>query len=144
MLKELEGKLDLDRIHFLGTVPHAQYLRLLQVSSVHVYLTYPFILSWSFVEAMAAGCAIVGSATPPVLELLTDGVNGLAVDYFSTEGIADQVDRVLDHPDRMQAMRDAARATAVEQFDLTSRILPKWLALFDDLIAGRRPATWDE
>ena len=63
-------------------IDYHDYLTLLQVSSVHVYLTYPFVLSWSFIEAMASGCLIVGSATPPVLEVLRDGENGFAVDFF--------------------------------------------------------------
>jgi glycosyltransferase involved in cell wall biosynthesis len=80
MLRELGAKLDLERVHFLGMIDYVDYLRLLQVSSAHVYLTYPFVLSWSFIEAMASGCLIVASATPPVLEVLRDGENGFAVD----------------------------------------------------------------
>jgi glycosyltransferase involved in cell wall biosynthesis len=140
MMDEVGGALDLDRIHFLGPVPYNLYLDILQVSSVHVYLTYPFVLSWSFIEAMASGCAIVGSATPPVEEVLQNGVNGLLVDFFSTDGIADRVDQVLDHADRMQEMRDAARATAIRNFDLKTRIMPSWLQLMDDLINHRRPS----
>ncbi len=128
------------RLHFLGQVPHEAYLKLLQVSSVHVYLTYPFVLSWSFIEAMAAGCAIIGSATPPVLEVLKDGENGLAVDFFSVEGIADLVDHILDDPGRRKDLRLAARKTAVRDFDLKTTTLPRWNALLEDLIAGRRPA----
>jgi glycosyltransferase involved in cell wall biosynthesis len=138
-LKEAGAAFDLSRVHFLGQIPYEHYVRLLQVSSAHVYLTYPFVLSWSFIEAMAAGCAIIGSATPPVLEVLKDRENGLAVDFFSPGAIADAVDEILDHPDRMQAMRDAARATAVRDFDLTSVALPRWLSVIDDLVAGRRP-----
>jgi glycosyltransferase involved in cell wall biosynthesis len=139
MLHELGGKLDLTRVHFLGRVEYATYLRLLQISSVHVYLTYPFVLSWSFIEAMASGCLIVGSATPPVLEVLQDRVNGLTVDFFSPEAIADRVDEVLDHPDRHQALRDAARQTAIANFDLHGRQLPLWKTLIADLLEGRRP-----
>src|ERR1700738_2427348 len=105
-------------------VDHHSYVNLLQVSSAHVYLTYPFVLSWSFIEAMSAGCLIVGSSTPPVLEGLKDGGNGLAVDFFSIPAIADRIDEVLDHPDRMQALRDRARETAVNDFDLRKRQLP--------------------
>jgi len=139
MLEELGAKLDLTRVHFVGLLEYRAYLSLLQISSAHVYLTYPFVLSWSFIEAMAAGCAIVGSDTPPVMEVLRDGENGLAVDFFSPEGIADRVDEILDHPDRRADLRLAARETAVRDFDLTTRVLPRWTALFDDLIAGRRP-----
>jgi glycosyltransferase involved in cell wall biosynthesis len=139
MLREVGDKLDLDRVHFLGQIPYDAYLNLLQVSSAHVYLTYPFVLSWSFIEAMASGCLIIGSATPPVLEVLKDRVNGLAVDFFSAEAIADRIDEVFEHKDRMQALRDRARTTAVANFDLKGRQLPRWLGLFDDVINGRRP-----
>jgi glycosyltransferase involved in cell wall biosynthesis len=138
-LNELPNDFDASRIHFLGQVPYEHYIKLLQVSSAHIYLTYPFVLSWSFIEAMSAGCAIIGSATPPVLEVLKDGENGLTVDFFQPREIADRVDEIFDHPDRMAHLRSAARATAVKDFDLQSVVLPKWLRLIDDLIAGRRP-----
>lgn len=140
MLQELGAKLDLERVHFLGMIDYHEYLTLLQVSSVHVYLTYPFVLSWSFIEAMASGCLIVGSATPPVLEVLRDGENGLAVDFFSPRMLANRIEAALEHPARMKPLREAARATAVEKFDLHRVLLPRWLALFDDLIHHRRPA----
>lgn len=138
MMQEVGPRIDLSRVHFLGHVPYAAYLNLLQISSVHVYLTYPFVLSWSFIEAMAAGCLVVGSSTPPVMEVLEDGVNGLAVDFFSTAQLADRIDQVLDHPDRLQSLRDAARATAIARFDL-KRQLPRWEKLLDCLLNQRRP-----
>lgn len=140
MLRELGDRIDLERVHFLGQVPYAAYLNLLRVSSAHVYLTYPFVLSWSFIEALAAGCLVIGSATPPVEEVLRHGENGLLVDFFSTREIADRIDEVLEHPDRMQRVRDAARETAVTRFDLSRRQLPRWERLIDDLLEGRRPA----
>ena len=139
MLKELRGRLDLKRVHFLGVIDHADYASLLQVSSVHVYLTYPFVLSWSFIEAMSSGCLMLGSATPPVLEVLLDGVNGLTVNFFDPDQIADRMVYALEQGQRLQPLRDAARATAVEHFDLKSVLLPRWLRLFDDLVNGRRP-----
>jgi glycosyltransferase involved in cell wall biosynthesis len=139
MLAELAGKLDLSRIHFLGAVPYEVYLNLLQVSSAHIYLTYPFVLSWSFIEAMAAGCLVIGSETPPVLEVLQDRVNGLAVDFFDYQGIAERVDEIFDHPDEMQELRDAARDAAFRGFDLKRRQLPAWESLVEDVVAGRRP-----
>lgn len=139
MLEELGGSLDTGRIHFLGQVSYETYLNLLQVSSAHVYLTYPFVLSWSFVEAMACGCSVVGSDTPPVLEVLEDGKNGLVVDFFSPEDIADKVDWVLDNPQAANALRRAARETAVRRFDLKGRMIPRWMKLFADLADGRRP-----
>lgn len=140
MLAELGSRLDLSRIHFLGKIRYDQYLNVLQVSGAHVYLTYPFVLSWSFLEAMACGCAVIGSATPPVLEVLRDGENGLAVDFFSPEGLADAVDTIFDDPVRADRLRGGARRTAVDQFDLKSRILPLWMDLLNDLLNGRRPA----
>lgn len=137
LLDELGTSLDMQRVHFLGQVEHGTYLNVLKVSSVHAYLTYPFVLSWSFVEAMAAGCLVVGSATAPVLEVLRDGENGLAVDFFSPGALAARIEEVLDHPDRMQSLREAARRTAVDQFDLRRRQLPRWNRLFSKVIDGR-------
>jgi glycosyltransferase involved in cell wall biosynthesis len=142
MLREVGHEIDLKRVHFLGQIPYDVYISVLQLSSAHIYLTYPFVLSWSFIEAMATGCAIVGSATPPVLEVLEDGVNGLVVDFFSPNEIADRVAAILDHPDRMQAMRVAARETAIRNFDFKSNLLPRWLSLIDDLKSMRRPPTY--
>ena len=116
---------------------------LLQVSSVHVYLTYPFVLSWSFIEAMACGCLIIGSATPPVLEVLRDGSNGLTVDFFAYKQLSSRIEAALAQPGPMQALRKAARVTAVKQFDLNRLLLPRWNRLFDDLVNGRRPKSAD-
>jgi glycosyltransferase involved in cell wall biosynthesis len=139
MLAELGAKLDLERVHFVGRIDYREYLKLLQVSSVHVYLTYPFVLSWSFIEAMACGCLIVGSATPPVLEVLEDGNNGLTVDFFAYRKLANRIEAALAQPEQMQMLRKAARATAVTQFDLHRVVLPRWHALFDDMLRGRPP-----
>jgi glycosyltransferase involved in cell wall biosynthesis len=139
MLHEVGHKLDLKRVHFLGMLPHRDYLTLLQVSSVHVYLTYPFVLSWSFIEALASGCLIVASATPPVLEVLRDGENGLTVDFFAHKALARRIESALEQPLKMHALRKAARATALAQFDLKSLVLPRWQALFEDLMNGRQP-----
>ena len=79
MLKELDGQLDLDRIHFLGRIPHPQLMAVLQASWVHVYFSFPFILSWSLIEAMACGCSIIGSEGMPVSEVIQDGVEGILI-----------------------------------------------------------------
>jgi glycosyltransferase involved in cell wall biosynthesis len=140
MLREVGSKLDLTRVHFLGMIDYHAYLNLLQVSSVHVYLTYPFVLSWSFVEAMACGCLIVASATPPVLEVLRDGTNGLTVDFFAHKQLANRIEAALDQRRELESLRQGARATAVEQFDLKRLLLPRWMALFEDVLNGRHPA----
>ena len=89
---------------------------------------------------MACGCLIVGSRTSPVLEVLKHGSNGVAVDFVAPKAIASRIESALEHPERMQPLRDAARRTAVERFDLKKVLLPRWNALFSDLINGRRPA----
>jgi glycosyltransferase involved in cell wall biosynthesis len=137
MLKELEGKIDLARIHFLGQVNYGHYLKVLQVSAAHVYLTYPFVLSWSFIEALAAGCLVIGSATPPVLEVLRDAENGLAVDFFAVDELVRLVEEALDHPERMAPLRRRARETAVRSFDLKRKQLPKWRRLLADMAEGK-------
>jgi glycosyltransferase involved in cell wall biosynthesis len=136
---ELAGGFDDSRVHFLGQVPYVDFVALLQLSSVHVYLTYPFVLSWSMIEAMSCGCAVVGSATAPVSEVIRNGENGLLVDFFDTDQIVDAINRVLEHPDRMQAMRMAARQTVVERYDLTTVCLPRHVELIER-IAGARKA----
>jgi glycosyltransferase involved in cell wall biosynthesis len=134
-----EVTIDPARVHFLGRVPYDVFVGVLQASAVHVYLTYPFVLSWSMLEAMSCGCLVVGSATAPVQEAIRDRENGLLVDFFSTAAIADRIDEVLDHPDRMQALRDAARRTILERYDLRRMCLPRFAQLIDRLVAGGRP-----
>ena len=131
LLRELDGKIDLSRVDFLGRIPYGQYVSLLHRSSVHVYLTYPFVLSWSLLEAMAAGCAVVGSRTPPVEEVIEDGRNGHLVDFFSTEGIAAKIDEVLSRDQR--SLRENARRTVVERFDLKRICLPAQQRLVERL-----------
>lgn len=139
MLAELGDALDLDRIHFLGKVKYDVFLRLLQLSAAHIYLSAPFVLSWSMLEAMSAGCLVIGSRTAPVLEVIKDGQNGLLADFFSPEEMADQVDHVLDHPDRMAALRRAARQTVLDRYAL-SKCLPKQIQLINEVAAGKKRA----
>ncbi|MBD2203494.1 glycosyltransferase [Calothrix sp. FACHB-1219] len=126
--------LDLSRVHFTGSLPYVQYLKVIQASSVHVYLTRPFVLSWSMIEAMSTGCLVLGSDTAPVTEIIRDGENGLLVDFFSPQKIADRIDEVLDHPHKMAELRANARKTALERYDLAS-LLPQHIQLIKDVIA---------
>jgi len=116
MLMEVE--IDHSRVHFLGRIPYEDYLSVLQVSSAHVYLTVPFVLSWSMLEAMSAGCLVIGSDTPPVREVIRHGENGLLVDFFSPKSLADTIDQVLDHPEHYQKMRQAGRETIIKDYSL--------------------------
>ena len=130
MLREV--KADFSRVTFTGRVPYDQYLRLLKASSVHVYLTYPFVLSWSLLEAMAAGCLVVGSRTAPVEEVIRDGENGLLVDFFSPEQIAARVDEALSLKD--ETIRQRARGTVLERYDLRRKCLPAQVGLVTRLL----------
>ncbi|MBW8779237.1 MAG: glycosyltransferase family 4 protein [Burkholderiales bacterium] len=140
LVDELAGKgtpIDAERVHFLGKLGHADYVRVLQVSAAHVYLTYPFVLSWSMLEAMAAGCLVIGSDTAPVTEVLADGVNGRLVDFFDREELVSVILDVLGDPGRHRRLREAARATAIERFDLQRLCLPAGLALIRSMQVGR-------
>lgn len=141
MMREVGQELDISRIHFFPKLPYRNLISLFQVSSVHVYLTYPFVLSWSMLEAMSAGCAVVGSRTAPVEEIIRDGENGLLADFFSPSGIADAVEAVLDDPDRARKLRDRARRTIVERYDLRTVCLPRHVSLIHGLHAGILPGT---
>lgn len=134
MLAELGDSLDLSRVHFLGKVPYNAFIKVLQVSRVHVYLTYPFVLSWSMLEAMSAGCLIVGSRTPPVQEVLHHGGNGLLVDFFSPEEIADRVVESLEDQRAFNSLRQNARQTILDRYDLRSVCLPAHLRLLNTLV----------
>ncbi len=130
--------IDLARVHFVGKLDHGDYLRVLQVSAAHVYLTVPFVLSWSMLEAMAAGCLVVGSDTAPVREVLRDGVDGRLVDFFDHGRLVSVILEALDDPARHRPLREAARAMVVDRFDLRRRCLPAALALVRSLASGRR------
>lgn len=134
MLTELAGSLDLSRIHFLGKIPYPAFIKVLQVSRAHVYLTYPFVLSWSMLEAMAAGCLVVGSRTQPVEEVIQHAANGLLVDFFSPEQIADRVIDALEDQKAFASLRQNARQTIVDRFDLRSVCLPAHLRLLNMLV----------
>jgi len=108
-----EVKLDMSRVHFVGKLPYDSYRKVLQVSAAHVYLTYPFVLSWSMLEAMATGCAVIGSSTAPVREMLRDGENGRLVDFFDVDGIAKTVVEALDDGRAQMSLRQQARADAM-------------------------------
>ncbi len=131
MLKEVS--IDPRRVHFMGYVPYNTHLEILKVSSAHIYLTIPFVLSWSMMEAMAAGCVIVGSSTPPVEEMIDDRRNGILVDFFSPGEIADRIDEILDDPNRMVYFGQAARNDIVEKYNANDK-LAEYKTLWESLL----------
>jgi glycosyltransferase involved in cell wall biosynthesis len=124
---EVAEYIDRKRIHFAGRLPYPNYLTALQVSSAHVYLTYPFVLSWSLLEALSAGCLVIGSDTPPVREVLNNE-NGLLTPFFDTEQLAERVTEALTFPRRFRSVRAQARRTILDQYDLARICLPKMMA----------------
>ncbi|WPB84311.1 glycosyltransferase family 4 protein [Sediminicoccus rosea] len=137
MLRELDGRLDLSRIHFVGRVPYAQLLNLFRLTRAHLYLTYPFVLSWSMLDAMACGAAILGSATAPVQEVIQDGINGRLVDFFQPDAIAEALAGMLANPEAQAPLKAAARRHVETHYDLHGICLPRQIALLDAIAAGQ-------
>ena len=127
---------DWSRVHFLGNIPYQYFIPLLQLSTVHVYLTYPFVLSWSLLEAMSAGCAIVASDTQPLHEAITHNETGRLVNFFDPQALAQQVCELLDRPQERQRLGANARAFAQQHYDLKSVCLPRQLVWVNDLIGS--------
>src|SRR5690606_23323627 len=125
---------DWQRVHFLGKIPYPSFIGLMQISTVHVYLTYPFVLSWSLLEAMSIGCAIVASDTPPLHEAITHGETGLLVDFFNSDALAMQISYLLNDPAKRAALGANARRFAQNHYDLKTVCLPRQLAWVQSLI----------
>jgi glycosyltransferase involved in cell wall biosynthesis len=125
-LEEVRDRLPSGRVHFLGRVRYLTLIDLMRVSAAHVYLTYPFVLSWSMLEAMSAGALVIGSRTPPVQEVLAHEQNGLLFDFFDLKTLAAQLSQVLAMPERYRSIRNNARSTILERFDLKRKCLPRW------------------
>ena len=137
-IDEVRGQIsdgDWSRVHFLGRIPYDAFLTMLQISRVHVYLTYPFVLSWSLIEAMSSACAIVASDTPPVLEAIEDGVTGKLVPFFEPLTLAHTVADLLNNPEERALLGAQARARAVERYDLKTVCLPQQLEWVQSLLA---------
>jgi len=127
-LNEIRGDVDMSRLHFVGKLPSSVYRQVLQLSTVHVYMTYPFVLSWSLLEAMSAGCFVVASDTAPVREVL-DVTNGWLVDFFSPEELASKVSLACANRSDLMPFRARARETVVQRYDLRGVALPRQLEL---------------
>jgi len=134
-LREVAGELDLARVHFLGHLPFARYLDVLKVSRAHAYLTYPFVLSWSCLEAMAAGCVVVASDTPPVRDVI-DGSNGLLVPFHDPAGLADAIVGVLADPAAHRGRAARARRTIETRFDMARVCVPAAMRILHAPLRG--------
>lgn len=130
---EVKDDVDVSRIHFVGNLSYSNFIKLLQISACHVYLTYPFVLSWSMLEAMAVGCLLVASDTAPVTEFITDGYNGRLVNFFKPDQISSAVIEVLRRPGDYLAIRKNARCTSAK-FDLLGVCLPAHLKLIESCL----------
>jgi glycosyltransferase involved in cell wall biosynthesis len=136
ILNEVKDRLDHDRVHLIGQVPYEKLVDLLHVSRAHAYLTYPFVLSWSMVETMAAGTLVVGSRTAPVEEMITHGVTGQLVDFFDIKGWSAALTDALARPEGYLDIRAAARAMVRLKYDLRSVCLPRQIDLLTKLARG--------
>ena len=132
-LRELD--IDRTRLHFTGRLPRDHYREVLLASSAHVYLTVPFVLSWSMIEAMSAGCLLVASDTEPVREVVRDGENGVLVDFFDTGALVERICEALDRPPAFARLRDGARRTAVERYP-AARLVPQRARLLEAVADG--------
>ena len=136
-IDEVRGQIpdqDWARVHFLGRIPYDQFQSLLKVSRVHVYLTYPFVLSWSLFETMSVEGAIVASKTAPVEEAIIHGQNGRLVDFFDKDALVEEVTRLLDNAAEREELGRAARKLIVNNYDLASICLPKQLSWVESLV----------
>jgi len=126
-LDEVGSKIDPRRLHYVGRIPYPDLLNVLRVGRAHAYLSYPFVLSWSMLEAMSLGCVVVGSNTPPVAEVIEDGVTGHLVDFFDTNAWANKLEQVLADPEAQTPIRKAARQHIIDTYDLKTVCLPRLL-----------------
>jgi glycosyltransferase involved in cell wall biosynthesis len=131
LLEELD--LDLSRIHFMGYVDYETLRSVFQISTVHIYLTIPFVLSWSILEAMACECIVLGSDTPPVREMISDGENGLLSDFFQIDELVKRTEAILENRERFKRLGVQARKQIIEKY-AKSLLLPKHEALIKKVI----------
>jgi glycosyltransferase involved in cell wall biosynthesis len=133
-LKECAGQLDMSRVHFLGHIDYESYVSLLRVSRAHVYLTYPFVLSWSLLEAMALECLVVASDTAPITEVIRNGDNGIIVPFFDPAVLASRVSEALSSPEKFSHLKKNARKTVLDRYCFKDQCYPRIIALLEQLI----------
>jgi glycosyltransferase involved in cell wall biosynthesis len=136
-VRPLISDADWSRVHFVGNLPYTQFVTMLQLSTVHVYLTYPFVLSWSLLEAMSAGCAIVASDTQPLREAIRHDETGVLIDFFSPSQLTEAVCGLIEDAPRRARLGERARAFAQMHYDLASVCLPRQLEWVEALTIHR-------
>ena len=129
-MREIEGKYEKDRLIFTGSIGYEEYLKVLKMSSCHVYLTYPFVLSWSMLEAMSIGLPVIGSNTEPVLEVIENEKNGIITDFFDENELAKNVERVINDGELRRHIGENAKITIEQKYSL-KKCLPKQIALIN-------------
>ena len=128
-----EDEYDLSRFHFLDLIPTAELPTLYNLSDLHIYLTAPYVLSWSLVQAMSNGCTILGSATPPVQEVIDDGVHGLLAQFDDIDGLAEKALHALRQPDSVSQLGPSARQRVMEKYD-ADICLKQLVGFFEELV----------
>jgi glycosyltransferase involved in cell wall biosynthesis len=131
-LDEVKDSLDPSRVHFTGPLPHGEMLAALSLSTAHVYYTYPFVLSWSLLEAMASECLVIASDTAPVRDAIRSGENGLLLDFFDHDALAEALVEACRSPERFAPLRKAARETVIADFN-RARCSAAWVDLLEGL-----------
>lgn len=130
-----QGNYDLSRFHFVGLVPPTELANLARTTDLHIYLTVPFVLSWSMLNFMACGAVVLASGTEPVREFIRDGENGLLCDFFDVEGLARRANEVLDAPASFRPLGEQAAAEIAERYSLET-CLPRMLELYEEAIGA--------
>jgi glycosyltransferase involved in cell wall biosynthesis len=131
-LDEVKDRIDLGRVHFTGHLPHDRMLAALSIARAHVYYTYPFVLSWSLLEAMASECLIVASDTAPLRDAIRPGQNGLLLDFFDHDALSEALIAACRNPEDFAPLRKAARETVIADFN-RAKCREAWVALVEEL-----------
>ncbi len=134
-----QDEYDLSKFLFTGTIPVPTLVEILSLSDLHIYLTVPFVLSWSLMNALSCGCVVLGSNTAPVREMITEGENGLLVDFFDDQELAKRAVEVLRDPETFRPLAERGAALIRDHYALEVT-LPKLVALFEKARRGEDQA----
>ena len=137
LTRELGDSVDWSRVHFLGRIPYSKLIGLMKLARCHVYLTVPFIPSWSMLEAMALEKTIVSNTVDPVREIMTDGRTGLLVDFFQPVQLAERVAEVLADRSNLRMIGVAAREKVVSEYDFLTQTFPKLRAFLNTWLPAK-------